>query len=560
MKSVKEMLQNNNIDGTEFYDIYLSYNKSKRDETNLLYKDLTTNYNYSVFCDNSDNKTLVHDDFSTALSQCGIFICLIGKEYSNDLNCIRELNSANDLRIPIISLITEDVSMASLGAVGFIIAPHIRINCHRVKNFFRQLNKENEFYQTLIKSIDIHLQNHSMKLIQGTNNKNNKIKSNLKKNNNNKKEELTRINSTNNNKLASSSGEVISLKSNDFLPLTPDKSQLATTTTKHASLNPENEAVVLNREGVNYLIENKFESALEKFNAAIKIEPKNKKFLSNKANTLNNLKRYPSAIKSADKALEIDPTYQVAKVDKANALNAQGSEFLNNNNNYEKALAKFNSAIELDPNEKNYYSNKAAALTFLKKYKEAIEACDQCLQIDPDYTSAKKRKAYALEGYGIELLETNKDDYESALSKFEEAIQLDPSEKSYYSNKAAILNKMGRYDEAIEAADSALSIDSNYDVARIDKANALNGQGNHLFNELHQFRDSLIKYEEAIFLHEKQAQFHCNKAAVLNCLELYQEAIKSCDRALEIDPKCEDAKIKKATAFNNIGILNFTIF
>ncbi len=65
------------------------------------------------------------------------------------------------------------------------------------------------------------------------------------------------------------------------------------------------------------------------------------------------------------------------------------------------------------------WNNKGVVLSRLGKFTDAIEAYDQALKIDPNYSSA-------------------------------------------WNNKGVALSRMGKYSEAIKAYDQALMIDQNY--------------------------------------------------------------------------------------------------
>jgi DnaJ family protein C protein 7 len=70
----------------------------------------------------------------------------------------------------------------------------------------------------------------------------------------------------------------------------------------------------------------------------------------------------------------------------ANALYKQGK--------YNEAILKYSKSIELQPNNATYYSNRAAAYTMLRKYKESIRDCQRAIECDktnikPYFRSAK---------------------------------------------------------------------------------------------------------------------------------------------------------------------------
>jgi tetratricopeptide (TPR) repeat protein len=128
-------------------------------------------------------------------------------------------------------------------------------------------------------------------------------------------------------------------------------------------------------------------------------------------------------------------------------------------------------AIELDPNEKQYYSNKAAAYNSIQKFDEAIESADKALKLDKNFEEAKLKKSYALVNKGNMCFQ--KKDFENALKNYDLSLLIFPDDKIIHSNKAAALNSLKMFDEALIAAERALEIDETFEIAQKQKAISL---------------------------------------------------------------------------------------
>ena len=63
---------------------------------------------------------------------------------------------------------------------------------------------------------------------------------------------------------------------------------------------------------------------------------------------------------------------------------------------YGKALSLYNKAIELNSKDYRLYSNRALCHLKLSKPKKALDDCEECLSLKPDYGKALLRKAWAL--------------------------------------------------------------------------------------------------------------------------------------------------------------------
>jgi len=53
-------------------------------------------------------------------------------------------------------------------------------------------------------------------------------------------------------------------------------------------------------------------------------------------------------------------------------------------------------------------------------------------------------------------------DYKQAIENYTKAIELDPSQAVFYSNRAAAYIEIDELEKAIEDADKAISLDANY--------------------------------------------------------------------------------------------------
>ena len=105
-------------------------------------------------------------------------------------------------------------------------------------------------------------------------------------------------------------------------------------------------------------------------------------------------------------------------------------------------------------------------------------------------------------------------DYKSAIANLDAAIQLNPDEKIFYANKAGMLNKLGLFDQAIDEANKALSIDPLYSTARFQKGVALNELGIKYMKSKN-FEDALLYFSGAVAYNPDCLSFHKNKKIAL---------------------------------------------
>ncbi|MFZ0512960.1 MAG: tetratricopeptide repeat protein, partial [Candidatus Nitrosopolaris sp.] len=161
-----------------------------------------------------------------------------------------------------------------------------------------------------------------------------------------------------------------------------------------------------------------YTEAIQYFDKALAIDPKFEVALYDKGDALNSLGNYTQAIQYLDDALAIDPSNGLALSDRGLALDGLA--------NYKEAITYLDKAIAIDTNDKRALNNKGWALDGLGNYKEALKYLDKALSIDPNYELALNNKGWALDGLG---------NYTGAMTYLDKAIAMDPKDKPALNNK-----------------------------------------------------------------------------------------------------------------------------
>jgi tetratricopeptide (TPR) repeat protein len=92
--------------------------------------------------------------------------------------------------------------------------------------------------------------------------------------------------------------------------------------------------------------------------------------------------------------------------------------------------------------------------------KEAIEAYDRAIKLDPDFAAAWNNKGVAL---------NNLSKHNEAMDAFDKAIELVPNLATAWNNKVIMLRNQGRAGEALEAQNRALELDIDIDCTIFKK-------------------------------------------------------------------------------------------
>jgi tetratricopeptide (TPR) repeat protein len=233
---------------------------------------------------------------------------------------------------------------------------------------------------------------------------------------------------------------------------------------------------------------------------------------------------------------------------------------LNELGRHEEAIACYDKALEIDPGDGNTWSNKGTALGALGRYQDAIACLDQALRLNPESAPAWSNKGNALDSLGR---------CEEALGCFAKALEVDPQNAVIWHNKGKSLYALTRYDQALACFDKSARIDPHYASAWTGQALALAAVGRHK-----EAGACLAKAEEidpqcpddwkrvaaargdhqtALNSFKRDAATWGTRGTDLLKAGLYEEALASFARALEIDPRFGGAWYNRASAFSSLG-------
>lgn len=131
---------------------------------------------------------------------------------------------------------------------------------------------------------------------------------------------------------------------------------------------------VLRLLGVLYAFQSNRADALNMFDRAIKIEPKNWLAHLNRGNVLKDLHKYAESMKCYDFAISLQPNHPEAYNNKGNLLQDLKK--------YDEALIAYEKAISLEPNYAEAYGNLGNALQNLNRTNEALQAYQIGIDLD----------------------------------------------------------------------------------------------------------------------------------------------------------------------------------
>lgn len=183
---------------------------------------------------------------------------------------------------------------------------------------------------------------------------------------------------------------------------------------------------------------------------------------------------------------------------------------LANQKKYEESIVNFDKAIIKFPKLIGAYYSKSKVLTLLKKYNDAILVCD-------------------------------------------EALKVVKNQPKILAQKALCLYILQKYKESLEIAEIAVKYGQTLPITYEMRANAHTALGN--------FESALLDYSKALELEKDMnspqlGEIYLNRFCPLYKLKRYEEALETCNRALEITDNPNSLPqiySKKAAALNKLG-------
>jgi len=227
-------------------------------------------------------------------------------------------------------------------------------------------------------------------------------------------------------------------------------------------------------------------------------------------------------------------------------------------------------AIAIDSRNAAYRFNFGKALLQLKCAREACEALERAVSLDPDYADAYNelglaraetgsfkaaeaafRKALSLQpSYweahnNLGLLLHRQGKREDALLSLHRALELEPRSAEVLRNLGLVLRAQGRAGEAVKAYRAALDLSPGEPAALTNLGNAL--------GDLSRNEEAIGCFRDAVAAAPEYADAHYNWGLLCARSGQLQEAADKFRAALAIDPRLAEAESGLASALHDLG-------
>jgi tetratricopeptide (TPR) repeat protein len=174
--------------------------------------------------------------------------------------------------------------------------------------------------------------------------------------------------------------------------------------------------------------------------------------------------------------------------------------------------------------EKSYF-NLGYLLDEVEDYEQAITAYQQAIALNPEHS-----KAY--NNMGISYGKSGK--YQQAITAYEQAIALNPEYSEAYYNMGISYANLGKYEQAITAYQQAIALNPEY-------SDAYNNMGNS-YAKSGKYQQAITAYEQAIALNPELSEAYNNMGSSYDDLKDYKQAITAYKQAIALNPEDSEAK------------------
>ena len=283
-------------------------------------------------------------------------------------------------------------------------------------------------------------------------------------------------------------------------------------------------SVAHNNLGIEYAKKEGYVDAIVEYKKAIELSPKYFHALANLGDAYLKIGLIDEAIDLYKKSIEAEPDYSIA-------YNNLGFAYFEKRL-YKEALAEYKKAIELNSKDPLFYNNLGNLYASIKRYDDAISEYNRAISIDPLDTNAYNNLGaiYAQQGK-----------FNEAESEVRKALAIAPENRLAKKTLEDILNR-GRI-----VVETESPLDKK--VGKSAQIAAYNELGNK-YKQKGLYDDAISSYKKALQIDPKDAGSHYNLGFAYVKKGLYNEAVLETESALKLDPKLADAH-------RNLGLIYY---
>ena len=272
----------------------------------------------------------------------------------------------------------------------------------------------------------------------------------------------------------------------------------------------------LNNEASEFLRQGHAKEAVEAYQQALLLEPKDARLHFNLALSLSQLEDQAGAKRELENAIKLDPQF-------AQAHNRLGSYFMIQGR-FSEAEREFRAAVETNPQYAEALSNLGTLFGRQGRNKEAAALFRKAVAIDPQYVQAVVNLGLTLAVEGS---------FTEAEQQFQDALRLEPNNANALTALGTLQGKTRRDPEAVQTFRKLTGLYPASADAHVNLGIAL--------GDNYDLDGALGEFSEAIRCAPSSPIAHYNKGRVLYALGRKSDARQELDTAVHLAPNYTDA-------------------
>ena len=253
--------------------------------------------------------------------------------------------------------------------------------------------------------------------------------------------------------------------------------------------------------------------------------------LVDEGNVLEDESRFQDALERYEAAIRLAPDLARAHLNRGNALLALGDP--------DGASDAYATALLRDPDYAAAHYNMGNAHVRANRREDALAAYRRALALKPDFADAEVALGALHEDLG---------ERENAVASYRRALQINPAYAEVHSNLGNVLQDLGEPEEALASYHRALELEPRLHMAHYGLGNALFALGNHA--------EAVASYREGLKHNPDFATAHFNLGNTLQALGQNEDAVASYRRALAIAPQTAVICVNLGNVLRKMGEIN----
>ena len=201
-----------------------------------------------------------------------------------------------------------------------------------------------------------------------------------------------------------------------------------------------------------------------------------------------------------------------------------------------QAIEMFELALPCLADNEELLANLSRAYAAATRFADALDLLDKIAETGKASAAIYSDRAAVLEKLGKDVL---------AIDNYDKAIELDSGYFDAWTGKGNLLHKMGNYEEALSCQDQAIGLRSDHALARSGRASTL--------DKLGRMNEALAEHRRAQLLDPENAAIWSGQGVGLVLLHRLEEGLRCFDRALGIVPFHLQAMINRASVLAELG-------